>query len=69
MEAPTLPHNHQHHTPHHQTKTSPTDTEPQSPTQSLTVHIRHIIDTAPRPTPAQLERLASLLRQTNNKPH
>ncbi|MGH3696922.1 MAG: hypothetical protein ACRDRX_23575 [Pseudonocardiaceae bacterium] len=43
------------------------DTDPE---QQLADHIRHIVDTAPRPNPDQLARLAGLLRPTttNHKP-
>jgi hypothetical protein len=54
--------------PHHSHNTAPTDnradSHPRSPQR--TVYIRHIADTAPAPTPAQLERLAGLLRNPGN---
>jgi hypothetical protein len=55
-----------HQEPHHkpQLSTSDTNTQPdqQNPTPPLAAYIHQIVDTAPRPTPAQLERLAGLLR-------
>lgn len=42
--------------------TPPTDTE----AQALAAYIRRIVDTAPRPNPAQLARLAGLLRNTGD---
>jgi hypothetical protein len=52
------------HGPHHRHST--TDTDPQHPTQLLAAYIRHIVDTAPRPTATQLQRLAGLLRDPGN---
>ncbi|MGH3869433.1 MAG: hypothetical protein ACRDQ4_25670 [Pseudonocardiaceae bacterium] len=56
--------------PDHQPDTiaAPTDIDPdpQPPTQPLATYIRHIVETAPPPTPAQLERLAGLLRDTSS---
>ena len=55
-------------TPQHPQDSSPsnTSTDTQIPTSRLAAYIRHIVDTAPAPTPAQLERLASLLRDPDN---
>ncbi|MGH3935907.1 MAG: hypothetical protein ACRDS1_13175 [Pseudonocardiaceae bacterium] len=36
--------------------------------QPLATYIRHLVDTAPRPTPDQLARLAGLLRNNNDTP-
>lgn len=44
-----------------------TDTDPDS--QPPTHYIRHIVDTAPRPNPTQLARLAGLLRTTDDNPN
>ncbi|MGH3999532.1 MAG: hypothetical protein ACRDTJ_18980, partial [Pseudonocardiaceae bacterium] len=48
--------------------TPPTDISAASktPTQPLAAYIRRVVDTAPAPTPAQLERLAGLLREPGN---
>jgi hypothetical protein len=54
----------QPHDPRHLRGNSPTDTGNGSTSQPPLDYIRHIIDTAPRPSPAQLARLAGLLRST-----
>lgn len=60
-----------HQEPHHkpQLSTSDTNTKPdqQNPTPPLATYIHQIVDTAPRPTPAQLERLAGLLRDPDSR--
>jgi hypothetical protein len=50
--------------PHEAPTVTSTDQEPE--TQRLAAYIRHIANTARPPTPAQLERLAGLLRDTGN---
>ncbi len=54
--------------PHPPRDTAPTDisADPKTPTPRLATYIRHVVDTAPAPTPAQLERLAGLLRDLRN---
>ena len=58
----------QSHSPRHPHDTPPTDISagPQLRSPRLAAYIRHIADTAPAPTPAQLERLAGLLRDPGN---
>lgn len=48
--------------------TAPTDVSagPKPPTPRLAAYIRHVVETAPTPSPAQLERLAGLLRAPGN---
>ena len=57
------------HSPRHPHDTAPTEinagSHPRSP-RLVAAYIRHIADTAPAPTPAQLERLAGLLRDPGN---
>ncbi len=66
--APTLTHR-QHHTPPHTPDVGATAQHtPVTTTQPLATYIRRVVDTAPRPTPDQLARLAGLLRNTNDNP-
>jgi len=77
-DTPTLTHHQQHNhpspdapdapqQPKHPPHTTPaTNESPEPATQRLTAYIRCIVDTAPTPTPAQLERLAGLLRDLRN---
>jgi hypothetical protein len=69
-ETPTLTHHQQHHTPPDLPDDTipPQRTDPDPATEPLAAYIRRIVDTAPPPTPAQLQRLAGLLRDTSN-PH
>ncbi|MGH3610552.1 MAG: hypothetical protein ACRDRD_21055 [Pseudonocardiaceae bacterium] len=66
--APTLTRR-QHHTPPDTPDVSATAQHtPVTKTQPLATYIRHVVDTAPRPTPDQLTRLAGLLRNTDDNP-
>ncbi len=58
----------QPHPPRHPHDTALTDISagPKPSTPRLAAYIRHVVDTAPTPTPAQLERLAGLLRDLRN---
>ncbi|MDQ2883350.1 MAG: hypothetical protein M3Y48_19845 [Actinomycetota bacterium] len=58
----------QPHPPRHSRDTAPTDISaaPKPLTPQLAAYVRHVVDTAPAPTPAQLERLAGLLRDPDN---
>ena len=64
--APTLTHR-QHHNPP-DTPDADAQHTPVTTTQPLATYIRHVVDTAPRPTPDQLARLAGLLRNTDDNP-
>ncbi|MDQ2883294.1 MAG: hypothetical protein M3Y48_19520 [Actinomycetota bacterium] len=66
--APTLT-RHQHHTPPDTADVgAAAQHTPVTKAQPLATYIRHVVDTAPRPTSDQLARLAGLLRNTNDNP-
>lgn len=66
----TLTHRQQHDptSPDTPDDTTTAQPAPLPKTQPLASYIRHVVDTAPRPTAEQLARLASLLRNTGDDP-
>jgi hypothetical protein len=65
--APTLTRHH-HTSPDTPNVSATAQHTPVTKTQPLATYIRHVVDTAPRPTPDQLARLAGLLRNTDDNP-
>lgn len=67
--AQTLIHRQQHEHPTPDAPEAATTAQRALPkAQPLATYIRHVVDTAPRPTPEQLTRLAGLLRNTDDDP-
>ncbi|MGH3769300.1 MAG: hypothetical protein ACRDTX_29840 [Pseudonocardiaceae bacterium] len=66
--VPTLTHRQQHTSPATPDVGATAQHTPVTTAQPLATYIRHVVDTAPRPTPDQLARLAGLLRNTDDDP-
>ncbi|MDQ2884061.1 MAG: hypothetical protein M3Y48_23650 [Actinomycetota bacterium] len=66
--APTLTRRQHHTSPDTPDVGATAQHAPATTTQPLATYIRHVVDTAPRPTPDQLARLAGLLRNTDDNP-